>query len=319
MSKVVVTGSDGFVGRSLTDMLTSAGHQVIPVTREQVVLGDRQISNPSLASAMRDSQALIHLAGRAHVTNESHADPLGEFRRVNLNGTLALADMAASAGVTRFVFVSSIGVLGNASGSRAFNEGDTPSPKEPYAVSKWEAEQGLHSLARNTRMQIVVVRPPLAYGPNVKGNFLRLLRLAASGVPLPLGAVDNCRSYVGVHNLCDFLISCAFHLSAGGRTFHVADGKDVSTPELIQTIAAAMGGRARMFRCPRALLRAAAAVLGKSAELNRLTANLRVDSSLARATLEWRPTKTFHAGIEEMARWYMRQAAGGSGGGQYGV
>jgi nucleoside-diphosphate-sugar epimerase len=308
MSRVVVTGSEGFIGRSLTAMLASAGHRVIPVAREHVVLGDRQLFNSSLESAMRDSHAVIHLAGRAHVTNELHKDPLGEFRRVNLNGTLNIAEIAASAGVVRFVFVSSIGVLGNTSGSRVFNENDAPSPKEPYAVSKWEAEQGLHALAKNSQLQIVVVRPPLVYGPHVKGNFLRFLRLVASGMPLPFGAIHNCRSYVGVHNLCDFLISCAFHPSANGQTFHVADGEDVSTPELLQIIATAMGKRARIFRCPPSFLRAAAVVLGKRAELDRLTTNLRVDSSFARATLRWQPTKELRVGIAEMIRWFMLES-----------
>ncbi len=175
MSRIVVTGSDGFVGRPLTEMLTSAGHQVIAVTRKQVVLGDRKIISPTLESAMQESHAVIHLAGRAHVTSEVQNDPSwDEFRRVNVNGTLSVAEMAARAGVARFIFVSSIKVLGNASGDRVFNEGDAPSPKEPYAVSKWEAERELLSLSRNSRLQIVVVRPPLVYGPRVKGNFLRL-------------------------------------------------------------------------------------------------------------------------------------------------
>jgi UDP-glucose 4-epimerase len=286
-------------------MLTSAGHRVIAVTREHMVLGDRQLINLPLESAMRESDAVIHLAGRAHVTSERHKDPLGEFRRVNLNGTLSIAELAASAGVARFVFVSSIGVLGNTSGNRIFNESDAPSPKEPYAVSKWEAEQGLHSLAKNSRLQIVVVRPPLVHGPHVKGNFLRLLHLVGSGMPLPFGGIQNCRSYVGVHNLCDFLISCAFHPAANGRTFHVADEEDVSTPQLLQIIGTAMVKRARIFRCPPALLDAAAALAGKRAELDRLTTNLRVDSSFARATLGWQPAKELRTGIAEMVRWFM--------------
>jgi UDP-N-acetyl-alpha-D-quinovosamine dehydrogenase len=307
MSIVVVTGSDGFVGRSLTAMLSTAGHRVIPVAREHAVLGDRHLISSSLESAMRDSHAVIHLAGRAHVIDELHNDPLGEFRKVNLDGTLSIAEMAASVGVARFVFVSSIGVLGNTSGGRMFNEDDAPSPKGPYAVSKWQAEQGLHSVAKNSRLQIVVVRPPLVYGPHVKGNFLRLLRLVASGIPLPFSAIQNCRSYVGVHNLCDFLISCTFHPSANGRTFNVADGEDVSTPELLQIIATAMGKRARIFRCPLSILRATAVVLGKKAELERLTTNLRVDSSFARATLGWQPTQALRVGIAEMVHWFMRE------------
>lgn len=308
MSKVVVTGSDGFVGKSLTEMLEFAGHQVLPLARAQLALGERQIFNPPVESAMRDAQAVVHLAARAHVTRETYDDPLGEFRRVNLNGTLAIAEMAARTGVARLVFVSSIGVLGNASGSRTFNEGDVPSPQEPYAVSKWEAEQALHALAANCALQIVVVRPPLVYGPHVKGNFLRLLRLVGSGMPLPFGAIENSRSYIGVRNLCEFLISCAFHPSANDRTFHVSDGEDVSTPELLQLIATAMGKRARLFRCPASLLRAAAIALRKGSELDRLTANLRVDSTLARNTLGWRPAVDLRAGIVEMVRSFAGQS-----------
>jgi nucleoside-diphosphate-sugar epimerase len=285
--------------------LTAAGHEVIAVTRKQVELGSRQIDHPMLESTMKESQAVIHLAGRAHVTHELHSDPLAEFRRANVNGTLSIAEMAARAGVTRFVFVSSIGVLGNSSGDRAFSELDAPSPKEPYAVSKWESEQGLRSIAKGSRLQIAVVRPPLVYGPHAKGNFLRLLRLVRSGVPLPFGAIRNCRSYIGVHNLCDFLLSCTFHPSADGQTFNVADGEDLSTPELLEMMAAAMGKKPRIFRCPPSLLRAAAAALGKGAEMERLTTNLRVDASLAQATLKWRASKTLRDGIAEMARWFM--------------
>jgi UDP-N-acetyl-alpha-D-quinovosamine dehydrogenase len=289
----------------MTEMLMSAGHDVLPLSRKQLHLGDRRQVWPEIEAAMRDSHALIHLAARAHITSEHHDDPLGQFRRVNVDGTLSVAAMAARAGVARFIFVSSIGVLGNASGNRAFNEDDSPLPREPYAVSKWEAEQELHALAIDSRLQIVVVRPPLTYGPRVKGNFLRLLRLVTGHLPLPFGAIGNCRSYVGIHNLCDFLMTCALHPAAGDATFHVADDEDVSTPELLRIMAAEMGRRRRIIRCPPHLLRAAAAVLGRQDELNRLTANLRVDSSRARAALNWRPSKTLHAGVAEMVRWFM--------------
>jgi nucleoside-diphosphate-sugar epimerase len=305
MSRIVITGADGFIGKRLTETLTSAGHEVIAVTRKQIVLGSRQISHPTLESSMKKSQAVIHLAARAHVTRELRCDPQAEFRRINFNGTLSVAEMAARAGVLRFVFVSSIGVLGNSSGDQRFSERDAPSPREPYAVSKWESEQGLRSLAKNSPQQIAVVRPPLVYGPHVKGNFLRLLKLVASGIPLPFGAIHNCRSYIGVHNLCEFLLLCALDPSANGQTFNVADEEDISTPELLAMIAAAMGKRPRIFRCPPSLLRAAAIALGKRAELERLTTNLRVDSSLAKTTLKWHATKTLREGIEEMVRWFV--------------
>ncbi len=285
-------------------MLTSVGHQVIPATREHATPGGPQPVNSALETAMQNADAVVHLAGRAHVTNEVHGDPLGEFRRVNLDGTLCMAQMAARARVRRFVFVSSIGVLGNSSGSRVMLETDAPAPKEPYAVSKWEAEQTLHSFAKNSAVQLVIVRPPLVYGPYVKGNFLRLLRLIASGIPLPFDSIDNCRSYVGVENLCDLLITCAFHPSANGHTFHVSDGEDVSTPELLRIMAAAMGKRPRILPCPLPLLRAAASAFGKRGELERLIANLRVDSSFAKASLGWQPTKELRAGIGEMVHWF---------------
>jgi nucleoside-diphosphate-sugar epimerase len=304
MPRIVVTGADGFIGRPLTEMLTSAGHDVIAITRKQVELGNPEIHNPAFESAMRESQAVIHLAGRAHVTREVHDDPLAEFRKTNVNGTISVAQMAARAGVTRFVFVSSIGVLGNNSGHRILSETDAPSPIEPYAISKWETEERLRSLAKYSEMQITVVRPPLVYGPNVKGNFLRLLRLVRSGVPLPFAGVLNCRSYIGVHNLCDFL-SHTLHPSADGHTFNVADGEDVSTPELLKMIAAAMGRKPRLFRCPPSLLHVAAVAFGYRAEAERLTSTLRVETRHAQDTLKWRPPRSLRDGITEMVRWFV--------------
>jgi nucleoside-diphosphate-sugar epimerase len=308
MSRIVVTGADGFIGKPLTEMLARTGHEVIALTRTQVELGDRQISHPLLESAIKGSHAVIHLAGRAHVMREWHNDPLGEFRRTNFSGTLSVAEMAARAGVLRFVFVSSIGVLGNTSGGHAFNERDTPAPQGPYAVSKWETEQALTSMAGHSQLQIAVVRPPLVYGPHVKGNFLRLLRLVDRGVPLPFGDLRNCRSYIGVENLCDFLVCCVVHSSAGVQTFNVSDGEDISTPELLEMIATAMARKLRIFRCPAKLLLAVAALSGRGDEIKRLSSNLRVDSSFARTTLNWHPAKKLRAGIEEMVHWFVHES-----------
>lgn len=307
MPRVVVTGSEGFVGTALSAMLTSAGHEVVPVARNLVVPGNCHLSYSLLDAVMQDADAVIHLAARAHVIVENHSDPLAEFRRVNVAGSLSIAEAAARAGVSRFVFVSSIGVLGNTSGGRIFAETDVPAPQEPYAISKLEAEQALQVLSRKSALELVIVRPPLVYGPQVKGNFSRLLRLVASGIPLPFGAVQNQRSYIGLYNLCDFLLSCTFNPSAKGRLFHVADGEDVSTPELLEMLAAAMGRRSKVFCCPLPLLSVAAGMLGKRAELNRLTTNLRVDSSLARALLGWHPIKDLQTGIVDMARWFITE------------
>ncbi len=257
---------------------------------------------------MRDATAVVHLAARAHVIVERQRDPLGEFRKVNLTGAVVTCEAAMRAGVPRFVCVSSIGVLGTASGDRIFTESDPPSPTEPYAISKWEAEQALHAMeVTSPSTEIVVVRPPLVYGPGVKGNFLRLLRLIHSGLPLPLGKVKNQRSYVGLHNLCEFLMVCALHPHAKGL-FLVSDGEDVSTPDLLNIIAEAMGKRSRVFDFPRLPLYALATALGRGAELERLTGNLRVDSSLARSKLGWNPSMNLHAGIVQMVDWFLAEA-----------
>lgn len=305
MSKIVVTGSRGFIGSALNRMLLERGHEVVSVPRE-FLLAKHEVQNaPALELLMHDAAAVIHLAARAHVIVERQRDPLGEFRKVNLAGAVVTCEAAMRAGVPRFVCVSSIGVLGATSGDRIFTESDPPSPAEPYAISKWEAEQALHSVTvASQSTELVVVRPPLVYGPGVKGNFLRLLRLIHSGLPLPLGKVKNQRSYVGLHNLCEFLILCALHPHAKGL-FLVSDGEDVSTPDLLNLIAKAMGKRSRVFDFPRLPLHALASALGRGAELERLTGNLRVDSSLARSKLEWNPSTSLHAGIVQMVDWFL--------------
>jgi nucleoside-diphosphate-sugar epimerase len=308
MPKIVVTGSNGFVGSALTRMLLDLGHEVVPVPRELLRAKREGEGSHALEFLMRDAAAVIHLAARAHVIVERQSDPLGEFRKANLTGAVVACEAAMRAGVPRFVSVSSIGVLGTSSGDRVFTESDPPAPAEPYAVSKWEAEQALHAMeVGSPSTQVVVVRPPLVYGPGVKGNFLRLLRLVHSGLPLPLGKVKNQRSYVGLHNLCEFLTLCALHPHAKGL-FLVSDGEDLSTPDLLDLVAGAMGRRSRVFAFPRLPLFALATALGKGAELERLTGNLRVDSSLARSRLGWNPSRSLRAGIVQMVDWYLAEA-----------
>jgi nucleoside-diphosphate-sugar epimerase len=252
---------------------------------------------------------VLHLAGRAHVMREAHADPLEEFRRVNCRATLALARTAAAAKVRRFVFVSSIGVNGSATDAVPFTEESVPAPTEPYAISKWEAEQSLRQLCAGADMECVIIRPPLVYGPDARGNFARLLRLVASGVPLPLGSVANLRSYIGVENLCSLLEVCLQHPAAADELFLAADGEDVSTTTLITEIARAMGRSARMFPCPIGLLRAAASVVRRSAEVQRLTSSLQVDGSYARRRLGWVPRVPLRAGIAAMAKAFVERHA----------
>lgn len=309
MPTVAVTGSSGFIGSVLCRLLRSDGHDVIPIGRQLLDASHRLGSEDPLELAMAGATVVIHLAARAHVATEEHADPLAEYRRVNLAGTIRVAKAASRVGGRRFVFVSSIGVLGNNSGDRIFKDTDDPAPTEYYAISKWEAERELQAFGQGSPLEIVIVRPPLVYGPRVKGNFLRLLRLLRAGVPLPLGSIRNQRSYVGVENLCDVLSLCAFHQAAAGRMFLVADGEDVSTPDLLTILARGMQQPARVFRCPMTMLRVAAAISGKQPELQRLSANLRVDSGAVRSALGWQPRVKLQAGLVEMAQWFAGQVS----------
>jgi nucleoside-diphosphate-sugar epimerase len=300
--RVFVTGVDGFIGARLGAVLTRSGHTVKGVSRKDTGdIGPQTQWAPLLVG----SDAVIHLANRAHVTHESNVNPLQEFRRVNVLGTLRLAKIAQQEGVGRFVFVSSIGVNGVQTLGASFTEKDRPNPVEPYAISKLEAEEELRSLAIQSKVELVIVRPPLVYGPNAKGNFHRLIRMVDKGVPLPLGSVRNLRSFVGVDNLAELLGVCVEHPAAAGQLFLAADGHDVSTPELLDTIARAMRRRPRVFRFPLRGLRLMAALAGFGKELERLTGSLQVDASRAADLLDWRAAKTFDAGIEEMVHSYL--------------
>jgi nucleoside-diphosphate-sugar epimerase len=306
--RIAITGAQGFVGRELCTVARKSGRDVLAIghhgVRDDVSLEDGQGWQRMLTGA----EAVIHLAARAHVLRETAARPLDEFRKVNVEGTLCVARAALAAGVRRFVFVSSIGVLGNESTAEAFRENTVPRPVEPYAVSKYEAEQGLKKLAEQTGLEVVIVRPPLIYGPHVKGNFLRLLRLAAAGIPLPLGGVNNCRSFIGVTNVSEVLLLCAVRPLGAQRLFVVSDGHDVSTPELLRMLAARMRRPSRVFRFPTAPLRLLASAVGRAAEYRRLASDLRVDSRLARSALEWRPSKSLEDGMAEMVDWFMQSS-----------
>jgi len=291
-----VTGAAGFIGQSLVAHLRRGGRDVLPVTRDMV-------------ARMTDVDAVVHLAARAHVVADKAADPLEEFRRVNVMETERLADAAVRGGVRRFVLVSSIGVLGNDSGGRAFTAADPPHPSEPYAVSKWEAEQRLLERVAGTAIEAVIVRPPLVYGPGVKGNFLRLLRLVNSGLPLPFAGLEARRSFVGLQNLCGLLEACIDHPAAAGRVLLAADGEDVTLPGLLDAIARGLGRPARLFKVPWLLVESFASMAGRREDLARLVGSLRVDASETRQVLGWQPHVRFDAGIREMAEWYLAREA----------
>lgn len=297
---IAVTGASGFVGRALVSQLVANGVRARAVLRkpaaeqgpgrpETIVVDDIGPAT-SWQSALAGVDCLIHAAARVHVMRETDEDPLAAFRHVNVGGTARLAEEAAAIGVRRLVFLSSIKVHGDSvADDRVIHHDDPPAPTDPYGLSKWEAECVLRKIAARTSLEVVIVRPPLIYGPGVKANFERLMRLVRSGVPLPLASVRNRRSLVAIDNLLDLLIRCIDHPAAAGQVLLVSDGQDLSTPELIQGMARAMGRPARMLPVSPALLRLGGRLTGRLAEVERLVGSLRVDIGHTCQTLDWKP------------------------------
>ena len=243
---------------------------------------------------------VVHLAARVHVMNDGAADPLVEFRKVNVEGTFNLARQAVAAGVRRFVFLSSVKVNGECTlAGHAFDEAARPAPQDAYGLSKHEAEQGLRQIAAETGMEVVIIRAPLVYGPGVKANFASLVRGVRRGWPLPLGAVRNRRSLVGLGNLVDFIVTCTTHPQAANQTFLVSDGQDLSTADLVRALARATGVPARLPSVPVWALHGAAALLGKGDAVQRLCGNLQVDITKAREVLGWAPPVSVEEGLRQ--------------------
>ncbi|MGI9258394.1 MAG: NAD-dependent epimerase/dehydratase family protein [Gammaproteobacteria bacterium] len=309
---VLITGADGFVGDPLSKQLKEHAYSVVRVCRSGKDDDARGIGDiarfDDWASLLTGIDVVVHLAARAHVLSETSVDPLDEFRRSNVIPTQRLLRAAATSSVKRVVFVSSIGVHGATSGDTVFSEDHPVNPTEPYAISKLEAENSVTELARESGLEYVIVRPPLIYGPRVKGNFLRLLKLVASGLPLPFGAINNRRSYLGLQNFCDLLEICLSHPDASGKALIAADGEDVSTPVLISEIATAMGRSPRLVPIPLGTLRLLGMISGRRAEIERLTASLRVDSGFARSVIGWTPAVPLRRGVEFMVDWYMSES-----------
>jgi nucleoside-diphosphate-sugar epimerase len=306
--KVLVTGANGFVGQAVLLRLNrmsgvtaigSVRHAAMFVDAEAPFVTVGELSaQTDWSGALAGVQAVVHTAARVHVMQEASADPLEEFRRVNVEGTFNLARQAASAGVRRFVFVSSVKVNGEVTLSgQAFTEGDVPAPQDPYGQSKHEAELGLHQLAADTGMEVVIIRPPLVYGLGVKANFAALMRVVQRGWPLPLGAVRNQRSLVALDNLVDLIVTCLHHPAAANQTFLVSDGQDLSTAELVRGMARAAGVPARLWPVPVWVLKVAASALGKGAAVQRLCGNLQVDIKKARTLLGWVPPVSVDEGL----------------------
>jgi nucleoside-diphosphate-sugar epimerase len=308
--KVLVTGASGFVGRALCQHLEQRGFEVCRALRrppagavgEHVVVGEIG-PETDWGHALIGVDVVVHLAARVHVLKDAPSDPMAEYRRVNVEGTRRLAQVAAAAGVRRLVFMSSVKVNGEAT-THTYTEADAPHPEDRYGLSKWEAEQVLAEVGAKTGIEWSVLRPPLVYGPGVGANFLRLMQAVAHHRPLPFGAVSNRRSLVFVGNLVDAVVACLTHRSAANSTFLVRDGEDVSTPDLARRMARALGVAPLLIPVPVRVLRLVGQLTGREATIRRLIGSLQVDDSLLRSRLGWVPPFEVDQGLAETARWY---------------
>ncbi|UUZ71752.1 SDR family oxidoreductase [Polaromonas sp. P1(28)-8] len=316
---ILVTGATGFVGSSLVVRLVREGIETRACVRRdhvelpegvQAVRVDNLTAETDWHHALSGVEVVVHAAARVHVMQDAATDPLQEFRRVNVQGTLQLARQAAAAGVRRFVFISSIKVNGEATQpGHPFTADDAPAPLDAYGISKMEAEQGLRELAAQTGMELVIIRPPLVYGPGVKANFQAMMRWLARGMPLPFGAIHNQRSLVALDNLVDLIVTCIHHPAAANQTFLVSDGEDLSTSQLLRRMGQALGKPARLIPVPPALLKVGAASVGKPAFAQRLCGSLQVDISKTRQLLGWRPPVSVDVGLKKAAEGYWREAS----------
>ncbi|MFC5476140.1 UDP-glucose 4-epimerase family protein [Paraherbaspirillum soli] len=311
MTKILVTGANGFVGNALCDALRARGINFIPAVRlakqdEQFAVGELSGST-KWADALAGCDVVIHLAARVHVMNDKSNDPLAAFRAVNVDATLNLARQAVLSGVRRFVFVSSVKVNGEETTAKPFTAFDEPAPVDPYGQSKLEAEIALKDLSRATGLEVVIVRPPLVYGPGVRANFLRLMQLVRLGVPLPLGAIHNRRSMVSLNNLVDLLIACSQHPNAPGQTFMVSDDNDVSISELLRMLSDAMGKKALLLPVPAKVIAGVAGLLGKADVASRLLGSLQVDITHTKSTMNWKPVADMQISVNETVAYFQAQ------------
>lgn len=321
MSNVLVTGADGFLGKVVCARLLESGHTpiagvrgeegwfslcaAVPGIKRVVVLGDLGTATAH-EKLLGNAEAVIHLAARVHVMNQRTGSSIETYRKTNVEGTIAIAQAATNQGVQRIVFVSTVKVNGERTSSTPFREEDEPHPEGPYALSKCEAEDALRRIAARTGMEVVIVRPPLVYGPGVRANFLHLLTLVDHRVPLPMPNESNKRSLVGVANLADFLVKCVHQERAANQTYLVSDKECISTRELILRIAQALGRNVRFLPIPTVLLRLTGAVAGRRREIDRLLSSLVVNSDKARRMLGWTPPVSLEEGLTATVDWYRK-------------
>ena len=311
LEMIFVTGANGFVGKALcrvlveqTQIVRTATRQTNTQVKNNETVGVGDLNGPTdWTKALLDIKVVIHLAARVHVMNDASTDPLAEFRKVNVEGTLNLAKQAAKAGVKRIIFISSIKVNGEHSDlNKPFTEADVADPQDAYGLSKYEAEQGLLLIAQQTGMEVVIIRPPLIYGPGVKANFKSMLHFVKRGIPLPFGIINNKRSFVYLGNLISLIIRCIDHPEAANQVFLVSDGEDLSTTQLLTGCAKALGVKARLLPVPQKLIEFFANLLGKQDMAQRLCGNLQVDISKARHLLNWTPPVSVADGLIETCK-----------------
>jgi nucleoside-diphosphate-sugar epimerase len=316
LQHILVTGANGFVGNAFCRRILNEGWKVRGVIRaaSSKALLPPEIETVTINSigpsteweaALEDIDTVVHLAARVHIRDDNPVDSIVDYRRINVAGTSRLAQMAVSKKIRRFVYISSIKVNGEGK-STPYTAQDRPAPVDPYGLSKLEAEQELISLADKSGLDLVILRPPLAYGPGVKANFLQLIKLIDRGIPLPLARVANCRSFIFLGNLVDALMACAVHPGAAGKTFLLSDGFDISTPELIQKISSALGKSSRLFPFPPDYLRFLGRIIGKHRTVNRLLDSLIVDMSKIQSELDWNPPFSMEEGLQETVNWYQQ-------------
>ena len=327
---ILLTGATGFVGKTLFSHLLSNFFDIkalvrkvyvpLPLAVEQVVVGDLaelavDSSSNILREAFKGIDVVVHTAARAHVMNDVVSDPLTEFRKVNRDATLVLARLAAESGVKRFIFLSSIKVNGEVTRpNHPFTPDDVYVPDDPYGLSKYEAEQGLLALAQETSLEVVIIRPPLVYGPGVKANFLSMMKWVGRSIPLPFGAIHNQRSLIALDNLVSFISLCADREkspNAANQVFLIADGEDVSSTQLVKKVRQAFNihtpsvKQAWLLPIPVFIMSFVAKFLGKGAVANRLFGSLQVDSSKARDLLGWKPVITMDEQLQKTVDAYL--------------
>jgi nucleoside-diphosphate-sugar epimerase len=321
--KLLVTGANGFVGSALCAHLAQQGHDVAALMRSsaqqllsKVEQTNKEISRPSLVFGdffdmpamqrlLQGTQALVHSAARVHQVRESVADPLAAYRAINTDGTLKLAQAAALAGVRRFVFLSSVKVNGEFTAPGQPFVASQAAPQDAYGISKWEAELGLHRIAQETGLEVVIIRPPLVYGPGVKANFLSMMRWLQRGIPLPLGAIHNQRSLVALPNLLNLIETCLTHPAAAGQTFMASDQRDLSTTQLLRLLGDALGKPARLLPIPQSMLEGSLKLIGKAGIAQRLCGSLAVDAEPATQLLGWKPVVTVEQGLQATAEHFL--------------